>query len=88
MSALRQIDDVREMTELEMQMDNAFGVVRMIEEAVKDAMTSIDRQNPFDLLCALAEINKRAVNECLPIALIAQAEFVKEAIKNSQEEMK
>lgn len=84
MNTLRQIDDVREVNELEAQMDNALGVIQMLENEIKSAHSSISTQNPFDLMVALAEINKLIVKQAMPIAIIAQAEALKQTKAEAQ----
>ena len=78
MNTLRQIDDLRDINELEAQMDNALAVISEIEKELKLARNSIDRQDPFDLMLALAELNKLIVKKAMPIAIIAEAEAIKE----------
>ena len=74
---MRQIDDLRDIPELEAQLDNAFGVILMIESEMKMARAAIATQDPFKLMAALAEANKLIVREAMPTAIIAQDEYLK-----------
>lgn len=84
MNTLRQIDDVREISELEAQMDNALGVIKQIEAEVKCALECVSAQNPFDLMTSLSEMNKLIVKQAMPIAIIAEAEALKEIKAEAQ----
>lgn len=79
---MRQLNDVREISELERQLDNALGVIQMIESEMKMARMSVVTEDPFKLMVALAEANKK-IREAMHFALAAQHEHMKPIIKEA-----
>lgn len=84
MSTLRQIDDLRDISELECQLDNALDVVARIEKTMQSARDAISSGNPFNLMTALSEANKLIMWDAMPITIIAQAEYLKPIKQDAQ----
>lgn len=79
---MRQLNDVRETSELERQLDNALGELIDVEKCRKSCITAIEDGNPFRLMSELAEIQSK-IREAMHFAIAAQDEHMKPIIKEA-----
>lgn len=80
---MRQLNDVREVSELERQMDNALGSIIDVEKCIKNCKRAMDDGNPFTLMSELADAQKYLF-EAMHAAIAAQHEHMKPIVTEAQ----
>ena len=79
---MRQLNDVREINELERQLDNALGELIDVAKGINGCRTAIEDGNPFKLMSELAEMQSK-IREAMHFAIAAQEEHMKPIIKDA-----
>lgn len=74
---------MKQLSELEIQMDNAVGHLYDIEKQIKACGIAIDDGNPFKLMTELSELQK-LVRDAMHTAIICQEEHIKPIKEQAQ----
>lgn len=76
-------DDLPELSEFEIQMDNAYGEVIDIERQAKRCREALANSDPFRLMCELAEAQK-IIRKAMEFVIAAQEEHIKPIREQAQ----
>jgi len=73
---MRQIDDLRDIPEVEAQLDNALGEVNDIKKCMEGCAFAIKHENPFKLMVELADAQSK-IEQAMSFAIAAQRARIK-----------